>query len=109
MGHYSYISIGGTTPRETLPAAADPEQLTDAEKIARYEHWGPVTANAGTYEVQGTTIVRHPSVAKNQAYMTPETSVSQEFELAGDTLWLISRSAADQPASETRVKLVRVR
>jgi hypothetical protein len=108
-GHYSYVSVGGTTPRPTVSAAKDPNKLTDAEKLARYEQWNPFTANAGTYEAKGTTITRRPLVAKNPAVMTADAPIVQEFKLEGNTLWLISKSAAGQPASETRTKLVRVR
>ena len=108
-GHYSYVSVGGPTPRPTAAAPKDPNKLTDAEKLARYEQWSPFTANAGTYEVKGATITRRPLVAKNPAVMTTDAPIVQEFKLEGNTLWLISKSAAGQPASETRTKLVRVR
>ena len=109
QGHYSYVSVNGTTPRPTVADAKDPNNLTDAEKIARYEQWNLFSANAGTYDVKGTTITRRPLVAKNPAVMTTSPPIVQEFKLDGDTLWLISKSAAGRPASETRTKLVRVR
>lgn len=108
-GHYSYVSVNGATQRPTVAAAKDPNKLTDAEKIARYEQWNPFSANAGTYDVKGTTITRRPLVAKNPAVMTTNPPIAQEFTLDGNTLWLISKSAAGEPASETRTKLVHVR
>jgi hypothetical protein len=82
--------------------------LTDAEKIARYEQWNPFIANAGTYEVKGTTLVRRPRVAKNETVMARNSSLENEFKLEGNTLWAITKSAAGRPASETRFKLSRV-
>lgn len=107
-GHYSYLSVNGTTPRPSAAPARDSAKLTDAEKIARYEEWNNFTANAGTYEVNGTTLTRRPSVAKSISVMTSTQPTVQEFKLEGNTLWLISKSASGQPASETRLKLTRV-
>jgi hypothetical protein len=107
-GHYSFVSVSGTQPRPTYPPPNDPSKLTDAEKLARFEQWNPFTANAGTFEVKGTTLTRRPVVAKNVTVMTTNPPTVQEFKLEGSTLWLISKSAADQPASETRTKLTRV-
>lgn len=107
-GHYSYISLNGASPRPAVPPAKDPAKLTDAEKLARYEDWSPLTANAGTFEIKGTTLTRHLMVAKNSGLMRNPTPSVSEFKLEGNTLWLTSKSAAGQPASETRTKLVRV-
>ena len=107
-GHYSWVTVNGTTPRAQSPAAKDAARLTDAEKIARYDEWGRFTAQAGTFEVKGTTVTRHALVAKNVGAMSPKNSDSREFKLQGTTLWLTSRSAAGQPPSETRTKLTRV-
>jgi hypothetical protein len=107
-GHYSYVSVNGTQARPTFSPAQDPSKLTDAEKLARFEQWSPFTAQAGTYEVTGTTLTRRPLVAKNVTAMAADVANRQEFKLEGRTLWLITKSAAGQPASETRTKLTRV-
>jgi hypothetical protein len=108
-GHYSHININGTQPRPKFARAKDPAKLTDAEKIARYEQWNPLTANAGTYEVKGTSMTRRPLVAKNETVMTTDPPIVQEFKLEDNTLWLITKSAPGQPTSETRTRLTRVR
>jgi hypothetical protein len=108
-GYYSYISVNGTNPRAKFDPAKDPNKLTDVEKIARYEQWNPFTAQAGTYETKGTTLTRHPIVAKNVTVMTTDPPAVSEFRLEGSNLWLTTKSAAGQPASETRTKLVRVK
>jgi hypothetical protein len=51
--HYSIMTVNGTAARKDFGAAQDPNRLTDAEKLARYEVWNPFTANAGTYTVKG--------------------------------------------------------
>lgn len=107
-GYYTYLSVNGTQPRPTVAPAKDPNHLTDAEKIARYEQWNPYTAQGGTYEFKGTTITRRPFVAKNPALMTTNPPIVQEYKLEGNTLWLITKSATGQPARETRTKLMRI-
>jgi len=105
-GHYAYLSV--TQPRAKYEAPKDPANLTDAEKIARYQQWNPFTANAGTYELSGTMLTRRPIVAKVVDVMTTNPPLVQELKLEGNTLWLITKSAAGQAPSETRFKLVRV-
>jgi hypothetical protein len=106
-GHYSFLMVHGAQPRPQFAPAKDPNELTDAEKVARYEQWSPFTANAGTYEVKGTTLIRRPHVAKNETVMAKNSSFESEFKLEGNTLWLITKSPV-RPASESRIKLKRV-
>ena len=108
-GHYSWINLNGTATRTQSPTAKDPAKLTDAEKLARYEEWLPLTAQAGTYETKGSTLTRRALVAKNVGAMNAKNPNVQDFKIEGDTLWLTGRSAAGQPASETRTKFTRVR
>ena len=106
-GYYSQVFVPGEQPRASVAQAKDPENLTDAEKIARYEQWGPFVANSGTYEIKGSTLSRRVIVAKNVAVMTSETPNIQEFKLEGpNTLWLIP--PADQSATQPRLKLTRL-
>lgn len=107
-GHYSWININGTTPRTQAPAAKDPTKPSDAEKVARHDEWGPLTANSGTFEVKGTTLTRRLLVAKNVGAMTSTTPTVQQFKLEGDTLWLTGPSPGN-PKNETRFKLTRVK
>jgi hypothetical protein len=108
-GHYSWVSVNGTTPRTQSPAVKDPAKLTDAEKLARYAEWNPFTANAGTFETKGTTLTRRLLVAKNVGVMNAKDPTVHEFKIEGNTLWLVQKSAAGQPASETQTKFTRVR
>jgi hypothetical protein len=105
--HYSILAVNGTSPRKSFEAAADPNKLTDAEKMARYEAWDAFTANSGTYEVKGNTFTTKPLVAKNPSVMGGPGQ-TREFKIDGKTLTLIQKSAAGQPGSETRTTLTRV-
>ena len=106
-GHYSQLAVRGQQPRAAAAPAKDPENLTDAEKVARFEEWRPFTANAGTYEVKGSTIIRRATVAKSVEVMTGATPVTSEFKLEGaNTLWLTP--TGERAATDPRVKLTRV-
>ena len=107
-GHYSYVSVNGSAPRPDVALATDPAKLTDAEKLARFEQWNPFTAQSGTYQIDGTTLTRRPLVAKNTAVMTTNPPIVSAFTLNGDTLVLVTKSAAGQPVTETRTTLTRV-
>ena len=107
-GYYGYVS-SGDKPRAASATPKDPDKLTDGEKLSRYEEWEPLTGQAGAYEVKGTTLIRHPIVAKNVSVMTTDGPIMQELKLSGDSLVLISKSAAGRPARETRTTLTRVR
>ena len=104
--HYSIITVNGTAPRKSISNAANPGQLTDAEKMARYEAWNQFTANAGTYQIAGNTLTTQAVVAKNPGVMG--TSGTREFKIEGRTLTLVQKSAAGQPASQTTTRLTRI-
>lgn len=108
-GYYSWVSVNGSTPRTQSPAAKEPGKLTDAEKVARYNEWNAFTANSGTFEIKGSTLTRQIQVAKNVGAMSATNPTVMEFKIDGNTLTLVQRSAAGQPASETRTTLTRVR
>ena len=105
-GHYSALWI--SNPRSKFEAAKDPNKLTDAEKLARYEQWNGIGANAGTYQVNGTTLTRRPTIAKNETVMTTDPPQVFQFKIEGTTLTWVQKSAAGQPVSETTTTLVRV-
>ena len=104
-GYYSLLAV-----REERPAfapAKDPANLTDAEKIARYEQWRSFSANSGTYEVKGSTLMFHPIVAKNVEVMTSGKPITWELKVEGpNTLWLIPTS--DRAPTEPKLKVTRV-
>jgi hypothetical protein len=101
-GHYSIVTENGTKAR---PATIGP-QSPDAQRLAAYD---ALTAQSGTYQIKGTTLTTRPLIAKNPNVMaaTAQPGV-REFKVEGNALSLIQKSAAGQPVSETRTKLVRV-
>ena len=100
--HYSIMTENGTTPRPSGVGNASSE----AERLAAYSAFA---ANSGTYEIKGSTLTTRPLVAKNPNVMAATAPpASREFRVEGNTLTLVQKSAAGQPASETRTKLVRV-
>ena len=104
--HYSIVTIVGTAARNKLANPANPDKLTDAEKLARYEAWDLLTANAGTYDIKGSTLTTHPTVAKNPGVMgVPQ---NREFKIDGSTLTFTQKSAPSQPVSQTTTRLTRV-
>jgi hypothetical protein len=105
--HYSIITVNGTAARKAFGAPKDPAKLTDAEKLERYDAWNQFTANAGTYKVSGTSLTTQPIVAKNPSVMGG-SGQTREFKIEGKTLTFVQKSAAGQPASETRTTLTRV-
>lgn len=106
-GHYSQVVVREREPRAAVAPAKDPQKLTDAEKLARYEQWRPFTANAGTYEVKEATLLIRPMVAKNVDVMTREKPLEWTFKMEGtNTLWLIP--PADRAATDGRIKLTRL-
>ena len=103
-GHYSMLFLQTDQPRPGFPAPQNRQNLTDAEKLARFEHWRPFTAAAGTYQVSGTTVTLRPLIAKDGWAMSAQAVQSLPFQLAGsDTL--LTQFA---PGIGIRVKLVRV-
>ncbi len=106
-GYYSVVNVMEPQPRAAVAPAKDPQNLTDSEKIARYEQWEPFTANSGTYEIKGSTLIRRAIGAKNVEVMTRETPTILEFKFEGpNALWLIP--PPDRVATEPRTKLTRL-
>jgi hypothetical protein len=94
--HYAMLFVGGFKPRPRLS-----EKPTDEERGRAYE---PFTANAGTYELKGTTMTYTPVVAQNPASMEGKPR-SLEIRLEADSLSFITKSPE---GIETRSKYVLV-
>lgn len=106
-GYYSGMAVTADNPRPAVDPPKDPQKLTDAEKIARYEQWRPFRANAGKYEVKGSTLIMHAIVAKSVGTMTSTTPITWEFKMDGaNAFWLIPPS--DRATTDPRVKFTRL-
>ena len=66
-GYYSVTFVGGVEPRTTVFS----EEPTDAELVAV---WQPFSSQAGTYELNGTTLTYTIHAAKNPPQMLPENA-----------------------------------
>lgn len=101
--YYSHTLITGAEPRPDLPTG-----VVTAEDILTV--WNPFTANAGTFEISGNTMIRRPLVAKNPDTMAPGAFNEYTFRLSADTLWVTTvgteGGAARNPAT---MRYVRVR
>ena len=99
--HYSIVEMNN--PRQG-PAPAPPKvagKLTDAEKVARYEDWLPVTANSGTYQIKGTTLTRHPLVEKGSPAPGAADAV-RELKFEGNNKMLQIAKSVDGKSTTTR-------
>ena len=101
--HYSRVEIHGPGPR---PNVADASKAT-ADELR--EAWGPVIAEAGSYEVRDNVIRMRPVVAKNQSAMAAGVVLENTYRIAGDTLWMtMRRDMRGLIPNPPTVKLVRV-
>jgi len=101
--HYSRTEIQSETPRPLLP---DPSKAS-ADELRTV--WGPVVAEAGTYEVNGDTITMHPLASKSPAAMASGAFIVCSFKLEGTTLTIVQqRNQAGPYASPVTFTLTRV-
>src|SRR5688500_13170701 len=102
--HYSRVEVHADGPRPSLSDAskASADELRQA--------WGPVVAEAGSYETSGgNTLTLRPVVAKNPAAMAPGVFETFSYRIAGDTLWLTQqRNQRGSVTNPHTIKLMRV-
>lgn len=102
-GYYSYTLVTSAEPRPPLPSG-----IASTADLLRA--WNPFSANAGTYEVSGDTMIRHPMVAKSPDTMAPGAFNEYTFRLSADTLWVTTVGTESGPArNPTTVKYIRMR
>jgi hypothetical protein len=78
--HYSRTEVQSEGPRQILPDIAK----ATADELRAV--WGPVVAEAGTYEVSGDTLTVHPTASKSPAAMAAGAFIVYSYKLDGDTL-----------------------
>jgi hypothetical protein len=96
-----------------LLAATDRPDIADTSKATADEMralWGPMIANAGTYEISGDLITIHPVVAKIPVVMKSGANEVYRFHIEGKTLTLTQVRNARGVAvdSAPTLKFVRV-
>lgn len=104
-GYFSVIRINARAARTSSAPAKDPANLTDAEKIARYAEWAPFGASAGTYELNGDTLVTHALVAKNVTAMTVGATEEATIQFEGDSFVATSKVAATRGRQTTYTRV----
>src|SRR5215475_4251764 len=78
-------------------ASTDRPQIDDTSKATADElraMWGPMAANAGTYEVSGNLVTIRPIVAKIPIVMVPGANEVYAFGVDGKTLSLTQQRNA---------------
>ena len=105
-GYCSILRVNGDAVRPQSPPANNPANLTDAEKIARYEEWAAFGAVAGTCEVNGNTLLNHNILAKNVAGMTLTEQANIEV-IDKDTF--VATPKQGEPNSGRRTTYSRIR
>ena len=95
QGYFSLVRDNGAAPRQPSPPVTDPSKLTDEEKLARYAEWAPFSAAAGTYEVEGDTLITHNIVAKQAGGvgLTEEATIV----FTGDTFVATAKATGGAP------------
>ena len=93
--HYSLIELnnGG------LPRPSEPDSTPTAQELLAM--WGPVAANAGTYETRGETLFTRATVSKNPRAMKLPP-LRRIFRVVGDTMWLT------RPPNSGTIKYIRL-
>lgn len=100
--HYSYMFTPGAGPRRLF--AGDPNQPSDAEKVAAYDS---IVAGSGTYILEGTTLTMTAILHKNPNEMTGEP-LKYSVEIDSNRLRMTIANPPFAPGRERRIELTRV-
>jgi hypothetical protein len=99
--YYSTVADRGDAPRPD-----EDKNTTDAQLLASRRAFD---AAAGTYEVSGTTLTRHPIVAANPNIMHPDSVQTAMFKVTGKTLLItVTGNSRGPVANPTTLKYARV-
>ena len=101
--YYTRVEVQAEQPRSLLPnpATATADELRAA--------WGPLVAEAGTYESTADTITMRPIVSKNPAVMGPGVFIVYQYKLDGDTILITQQRNQSGPfPNPFTMKAVRV-
>jgi len=101
--HYSIVRVTSTEPRPDFPPAGTAPTAEQYSAI-----WGPLTAQSGTYTMEGDEVTTRPLAAKNPAVMAAGNFLTNQVRLAGDSLWWTNTGGRAGPvANPGTLKLVR--
>jgi hypothetical protein len=100
--HYSRTTDTGAQPRPTTGYKIPGKPTLELQAA-----WGPFVANAGSYEVSGTTLTLHAIVAKNPRAQANRNFTRLNIRLEGSNLW--SYADRDRGGQNRRAGDVQVR
>jgi len=89
--HYSFTRVTSSQPRKPVADRASFARLTADE----FRDLTQFVGEAGTYEVKGSELVIHRTVAFIPGNMVPGNAASFSFEVRGDTLALTPITRVD--------------
>ena len=103
--HFATVTDQAAKPRPTVGfKVADKPTAEEMQAI-----WGPFAANAGTYELSGSTLIRRAIVAKNPANQHEKVVQRSTIKLEGNNLWLTTiENVTGKIANPATVKYVRL-
>jgi hypothetical protein len=87
--HYSMVWTFGNEPQRPFMSRWNP---TDTEKIDRFDS---LVVNAGTYEIEGNTLIAHPVVARIPEFMGGKLICEYHIENDKMTLRFIDEYSFD--------------
>ena len=103
--HYSTITDTAATARPTTGFKVAGKPTADEMQA----QWGPFAANAGTYELVGSTLTRRAIVAKNPANQHQKVVTRSTIKLDGNNLWITTtENVTGKIANPSTIKYVRV-
>jgi len=103
--HYSRTTDTAAQPRPTTGYKISGKPTLEELQA----QWGPFAANAGTYELLGTTLTLHAVVAKDPRAQGKKNFTLLTIKLEGNTLWLMPvENEAGQIPNPVAAKFVRV-
>jgi hypothetical protein len=88
-GYYSFTAVNGSEPRPRLPEGTTRADLTPEEGEAV---WRAYLSNSGRYEVSGSTLITHPTVALWPPFMAESSRPVYELEWEGEDLLVTTRA-----------------
>jgi hypothetical protein len=88
--HYSATTDTAARPRPTTQFKV-PTKPTAEEMQAQ---WGPFAANAGTYELSGSTLTRRAMVAKNPLLQGSKGATRSTIKVDQNNLWITTTENA---------------
>jgi hypothetical protein len=100
--HYSYMFVPGAGPRRLF--TGDPNQPTDAEKVAAYNSF---VAGSGTYVLAGSALTLSAILHKNPNEMIG-APLTYSVEIATTTLRMTIVNPPFAPGQERRTLLTRI-